>query len=294
MLPKEFLVVYENVLRRFLHEVEDAHYEHQANRNREEYLDHELWDQVVGDLTQKENNDGDDAKEPNYVGKLHEKSILQKVILFSVDGVNFEGNLFALHKNLLVLLLGHALLKVVLVQSVPSQVRVPLPRRIGLYDYSIGHTYRNFKIFLHTSKEVSSRYFVVRISKSRVPILVESLLIITFSRSIVLSSDCEYWTWELACTDRLVISMFNYFQKLKLRFLLWIKLALLMIGSIHIFPGGLIISGSTSLIGGIPCCWCIFCSIEWGKIILFILQTDLFFLRLLSGCHFQIKYNYNC
>ena len=115
LLPKELFVVYENVLRRFLHEVEDAHYEHQAYRNGEEYLDDQLWDQVVGDLTQKEDDHGDDAKEPNYVGKLHEKSILQKVILFSVDGVDFEGYLFALNQNLLVLLLGHALLKVILV-----------------------------------------------------------------------------------------------------------------------------------------------------------------------------------
>ena len=173
-------------------------------------------------------------------------------------------------------------------------MRVPLPRRIRLYNYSVGHAYRNFKIFLHTSEEVSSRYFVVRISKSRVPVLIESLLIITFSGCIFLSSDCEYGTWELACTDRLVISMFYYFQKLKLGFFLWIKLALLMIGSIHVFPALLIISGSTSLIGGIPCCWCILCSVWWGKISHLIFQTDLSILRLLSGCHFQIVNNYNC
>ena len=42
LLPQEFLVIYEDVLRRLLHEVEDAHYEHQAYGNGEEYLDDEL------------------------------------------------------------------------------------------------------------------------------------------------------------------------------------------------------------------------------------------------------------
>lgn len=73
-------------------------------------------------------------------------------MLLSVHGVGLKHNLAAFQDNLFVLHLIHYVLKVVVIQADPSEVAVPLSRRIGLNDHSAWLAYWDVYILLKASE----------------------------------------------------------------------------------------------------------------------------------------------
>ena len=136
-------------------------------------------------------NDRYNAEYPDEFAKLHKERILEESILLSIDRVHLECNLLAFYKHLIVLLLGHALLQIVLVEGVPRQMAVALPRRVGLDYHAVRHRNWNSQLFFHAAEEESPSDLEVRVAQRRIPVRVITQVVVIFLLAILsLTANC--------------------------------------------------------------------------------------------------------